>query len=574
MKSNEMFRQISMSQPDIHADDIALVVQALKSNRLSLGPFLDRFERAFAAYIGTDHAVAVSSGTAGLHLCICAAEIGPGDEVITTPFSFVASTNCILYERAKPIFVDIDESSLNIDPRLIDAAVTDRSRAILPVHVFGQPCAMDELAALSHKHDLVMIEDACEAIGAEFRGRRVGTFGKAAVFGFYPNKQMTMGEGGIITTNDAQWAALFRGLRNQGRNEMGTWLCHERLGFNYRLDEMSAALGLSQLSRIDELLDRRSKVASIYDALLRAIPGVTLLSASDTTTRLSWFVLIVRLDENISRDSVINYLQNSRNTHADLFLPHSSAAIFQRKIRLSAGSFSNCRARRQQHASAPVPFQSFGRRYRVRGDQSEYGCRTRYRLSRAPSLKPGRGLSMTQTSYGRATLGNEDLEIIVYGGPQVGSFAGMLRDFTEGVRRYDYWHSLAWNDIKARYRRSWLGEFWMAINLAIFVLSVGTVYGVLLNMRLSDYLPQLTIGYAFWLLFSSLTIEGCQTFILGTAILHQQRVPLTAFVFRNVDRAFITFAHNMVVVVIVSAYSALDRIGPSCYSFLALFFGG
>ena len=224
-----MMRQIPMSAPDIQPDDIRLVVEALSSKQLSMGPFLDRFETAFADYIGTRHAVGVSSGTAGLHLCICAGGIGEGDEVITTPFSFVASANCILYERATPVFVDIDESTLNIDPALLAAAVTERTRAILPVHVFGRPCAMDELDDICRDRGLTMIEDACEALGATHRGRKVGSFGKAAVFGFYPNKQMTTGEGGIVTTDDADWAGMMRNLRNQGRGEMGAWLRHQTL---------------------------------------------------------------------------------------------------------------------------------------------------------------------------------------------------------------------------------------------------------------------------------------------------------------------------------------------------------
>ena len=365
MKGNEMFRQISMSQPDIQADDIALVVQALKSTRLSLGPFLDRFERAFADYVGTEHAVAVSSGTAGLHLCIRAAELGPGDEVITTPFSFVASTNCILYERAKPIFVDIDEISMNMDPDLIAAAITNNTRAILPVHVFGQPCAMDELTDCSDSHGLVLLEDACEAIGAEYRGRKVGTFGKAAVFGFYPNKQMTMGEGGIITTNDAEWAALFRSLRNQGRSEMGTWLCHERLGFNYRLDEMSAALGFSQLSRIDELLDRRANVAAIYNALLRNVRG----SYSIIARRHDHANELVRSDRRPGRKCFPRRGNTSstefRHTYANLFFSHPSATLFQGKIRLSRRRLSRCRTNRKEHARAAVPFQSLERGHRI-----------------------------------------------------------------------------------------------------------------------------------------------------------------------------------------------------------------
>jgi perosamine synthetase len=228
-----------MSAPDIDPVDIELVTQVLKSGRLSIGPFLERFERSFAEYVGTRHAIAVSSGTAGLHLCICAADIGAGDEVITTPFSFVASANCILYERATPVFADIDESSMNIDPGLAAAAVTDRTRAILPVHVFGQPCAMEKLDDICRRHSLLLIEDACEALGAEYRGRRVGSFGAAGVFGFYPNKQMTMGEGGVITTNDDDWDTRLRSQRNQGRDEMGTWLRHERLGYNYRLEHDS-----------------------------------------------------------------------------------------------------------------------------------------------------------------------------------------------------------------------------------------------------------------------------------------------------------------------------------------------
>ena len=242
---------------------------------------------------------------------------------------------------------------MNMDPDLIAAAVTNNTRAILPVDVFGQPCAMDKLTDCSDSHGLVLLEDACEAIGAEYRGRKVGTFGKAAVFGFYPNKQMTMGEGGIITTNDAEWAALFRSLRNQGRSEMGTWLCHERLGFNYRLDEMSAALGFSQLSRIDELLDRRANVAAIYNALLRNVRGVTLLSPVDTTTRMSWFVLIVGLDENVYRDEVIHHSTEFRHTYANLFFPSICNPISRKNSAIAKETF-------------PLPNESQGARSRCR----------------------------------------------------------------------------------------------------------------------------------------------------------------------------------------------------------------
>ena len=332
-------RQIPMSLPDIDESDIALVVQALKSKHLSMGPFLDRLENLFADYLGVDHAIGVSSGTTALHLCIRAANIGDGDEVITTPFSFVASSNCILYERARPVFVDVDENSMNINPQLAKQAVTERTRAVVPVHVFGQPCKMDELDALCREHDLVLIEDACEALGAEFKGRKVGSFGKAAAFGFYPNKQMTMGEGGVITTNDADWAAMLRSLRNHGRTEMGVRVHHERLGFNYRLDEMSAALGFSQLLRIEELLKRRSDAANIYRQLLKDVPGVKVLSLPEKEARMSWFAFIIRLNENISRDRVIAELHNNGVSTRVYFSPIHLQPFYKEMFGYREGDF-------------------------------------------------------------------------------------------------------------------------------------------------------------------------------------------------------------------------------------------
>lgn len=328
-----------MASADINADDMAAVAEALSSGQLSIGPFLERFEQAFAAYVGTRHAIAVSSGTAGLHLCVRAAGIGPDDEVITTPFSFIASANCILFERATPVFVDIDEASMNIDPGLVAEAVTPRTRAVLPVHVFGQPCAMDELTALCDDRALVLIEDACEALGSEYRGRRAGGQGKAGVFGFYPNKQMTTGEGGIITTDDDEWAATFRSLRNQGRTRMGTWLHHEEMGFNYRLNEMSAALGYSQISRIDTLLEQRSKVAALYLENLRQVPGIRLLSPPSTTTRMSWFVMIVRLEPGVSRNGVIDYLDSCGIPSRPYFTPIHLQPFFRDRFGYQPGDF-------------------------------------------------------------------------------------------------------------------------------------------------------------------------------------------------------------------------------------------
>jgi perosamine synthetase len=298
-----------MSAPDITPEDIATVTAVLRSKVLSLGPFLSRFERAFARYIGAEHAVGVMNGTAGLHLCIRAAGIADGDEVITTPFSFVASANCMLYERAVPVFADIDETTMNLDPALAAAAVTARSRAVLPVHVFGQPCELTAFEDLCRAGNLLLLEDACEALGAEYRGRKIGTFGKATVFSFYPNKQITMGEGAVITTNDPEWAKLLRSLRNQGRNEMQTWLCHDRLGYNYRLPELSAALGFSQLQRIEALLARREAVAARYRKALAGIPGISVMRTAHSTSRLSWFAYIIRLAPDIDRDRVIAQLE-------------------------------------------------------------------------------------------------------------------------------------------------------------------------------------------------------------------------------------------------------------------------
>jgi perosamine synthetase len=306
--------RVPMAAPDIREEDIDAVERVLRSGMLAHGPEGARFEAAFAAYVGTRHAVAVSSGTAGLHLCVRAARIGPGDEVVTTPFGFVASANCILFEHATPVFADIEEASLNLDPRAAAAAVTPRTRGLLPVHVFGQPCAMRELVTLAADAGIALIEDACEAIGAEYEGRRVGAFGQSAVFSFFPNKQMTTGEGAVITTDDDEVAGLLRSLRNQGRDGGGAWLTHERLGFNYRLDEMSAALGVSQLGRIDAMLAARARVAALYREGLEGVPGVRLISPLPTTTRLSWFAAIVRLDDGLDRDVVIERL-------ADLGIP-------------------------------------------------------------------------------------------------------------------------------------------------------------------------------------------------------------------------------------------------------------
>jgi len=338
MKSAPPHR-ISLSAPDIQAGDVELVARVLRSNRLSIGPFVKELEHDFADYIGTKHAVAVTNGTSGLHLCMRAAGIVEGDEVITTPFSFVASANCILYERATPVFVDIDEASLNLDPALVARAVTGRTRAMLPVHVFGQPCAMDELQAVCRDRNLVLVEDACEAVGAEYKGRKVGTFGKAAVFSFYPNKAMTLGEGAVVATDDPHWAELMQSLRNQGRSDGGTGYSSDRLGYNYRLDEMSAALGVAQLKRLDRLLAQRQAVAARYSDLLRRVPGVTVKDAVSSTTRMSWFVFVIHLDPHIDRDRVIEQLEARGIPSRVYFAPIHLEPYYRERFGFKPGDF-------------------------------------------------------------------------------------------------------------------------------------------------------------------------------------------------------------------------------------------
>jgi perosamine synthetase len=299
-----------MSAPDISERDIDAVVSVLRSGRLSIGPVSEEFERRAAERAGARFGVTVSSGTTGLHLCFVGAGAAPGVGVITTSFSFAASVNAFLYAGATPIFADIDPVTFNLDPKAVAEVVARESsaRVLLPVHVFGQPCDMDALMAIAQRHGLTVIEDAAEAIGASYRGRPAGSFGLAAVFAFYPNKQMTTGEGGMIVTSDVALAELMRSLRNQGRGESGAWLDHVRLGYNYRLDEMSAALGLAQIERLDQLLDNRDKVAARYTAALRSVKGVRTPVIAPETTRMSWFVYVVMLDRGIDRDRVARSL--------------------------------------------------------------------------------------------------------------------------------------------------------------------------------------------------------------------------------------------------------------------------
>jgi perosamine synthetase len=313
--------EIPLARPEIGAREEELVLEVLRSGRLSLGPTGERFERELAAWLGVDDAVAVSSGTTALHLGVRALGWGPGDEVLTSPFSFVASANCLLYEGARPVFCDVDPVTLNLNPATAAAAVGERTRGILPIHIFGYPAAMPELEALAVRHDLGILEDACEAIGAiDSEGRAVGARGNLATFAFYANKQMTTGEGGMIVPGDAGTAARLRSERNQGRAADMGWLDHGGLGFNYRLSDLAAALGVAQVERLDSLLSRRDGVASLYGQGLAGVEGVEPPIAGRGEERRSWFVYVVRLADEVDRDATIARLAE-RGIASKAYLP-------------------------------------------------------------------------------------------------------------------------------------------------------------------------------------------------------------------------------------------------------------
>lgn len=293
---------IPLSSPDITSLERAAVLRVLAGPTLSLGPCVGEFEAALASFTGTRYAVAVNSGTSALHLCVKAAGLGPGDEVITSPFSFVASSNCILFERAVPVFVDIDPVTLNLDPARIEAAITPRTRAILPVHVFGRPCDMTAIVDIAKRHNLVIIEDSCEALGSSIDGRAAGAWGAMGTFAFYPNKQITTGEGGAVVTDDPALAALCRSWRNQGRGESGAWLQHERMGYNYRLSDINCALGTAQMARLPEIVEKRSRVAENYGRALRHLDELILPPPAPPGVTISWFVYVVTLRPEFSRD--------------------------------------------------------------------------------------------------------------------------------------------------------------------------------------------------------------------------------------------------------------------------------
>lgn len=336
---------IPMSSPDITGTERAAVLRVLESTYLSNGPRLAAFEQAIAGYTGTDHAVGVNSGTAGLHLAMIAAGVGPGDTVVTSPFSFVASANVALYQGAEPVFVDVDRYG-NLHPGLLAETVHalaqegKKPKAIIPVHICGQPADMDPILEVGREWGIPVIEDACEALGSEYKGRPAGSMGDAAVFAFYPNKQVTCGEGGMIVTNNAEWDRLFRSLRNQGRDDPSAWLEHARLGYNYRLPELSAALGLAQFGRITELIAKRAQVARWYHERLRDLDeDIQRPRVAHTTTRMSWFIYLIRILGPAKRDTVMRVLAEDGIPTRTYFAPIHLQPFYQERFGYKRSAF-------------------------------------------------------------------------------------------------------------------------------------------------------------------------------------------------------------------------------------------
>jgi dTDP-4-amino-4,6-dideoxygalactose transaminase len=349
-----MTEQIPLAKPELGEREEELVLEVLRSGRLSLGPMGERFEREFAAWLGVEDAVAVSSGTTALHLGVRALGWGPGDEVLTSPFSFVASANCLLYEGAKPVFCDVDPETLDLDPDAAAAAAGEGTAGILPVHIFGYPAAMPELEALASKRGLGLLEDACEALGAiDSEGRRVGARGNLATFAFYANKQLTTGEGGMIVPTGPDVAARLRSERNQGRAaEMG-WLDHGGLGFNYRLSDLAAALGVAQLEKLDAMLAGRARVAALYEAALAGLEGVEAPIAGRGAELRSWFVYPVRLAAEVDRDAVVARLAE-RGVASKAYLPCIHLFPHLRELGYAEGQFPVAEA--ASASSLALPF--------------------------------------------------------------------------------------------------------------------------------------------------------------------------------------------------------------------------
>jgi len=348
-------QQIPLARPVLGEQEEHAVIEVLRSGQLSLGPRLAEFERLFAAHVGAPLASAVSSGTAGLHLALRAVGVQEGDEVVTSPFSFVASANAVLYERARPVFADIDPVTLNLDPRAAEAAITERTSALLPVHIFGYPADMVAFEGIAARRRLAIVEDACEALGARHAdGPAVGGRGHPAVFAFYANKQLTTGEGGMITLADAQAKERIDSERNQGRAPDMGWLDHDRLGFNYRLSDIACALGIAQLARLDDMLAARARAAALYREALAGIEQLTLPCPDSAGDVRGWFVFVVQLPEGVARDAVVRELA-SRGVQSKPYLPAIHLMSFYRqRFGHREGEFPVCE--RVAASSLALPF--------------------------------------------------------------------------------------------------------------------------------------------------------------------------------------------------------------------------
>ncbi|MGA8409038.1 MAG: DegT/DnrJ/EryC1/StrS family aminotransferase [Candidatus Acidiferrales bacterium] len=370
--------RIPLSSPDITERDIEAVTGVLRSSRLSLGPKLREFESALSQYLGAGEVIAVHSGTSGLHLCIRALGISEGDEVIVPSFTFIAAANAVRYERATPVFVDIEPETLNLDPTLLEAAITSRTRAILVVHTFGCPADLSHIVQVARRHRLYVIEDACEAIGAEFDGQKVGAVGDAGVFAFYPNKQITTGEGGAVVTNNSEVATKIRKLRNQGRGDSEEWFAHSELGYNYRISDIHCALGVEQLRRIDAILDRRQSIAAKYGQRLACEPDLKLPPLALPRRKISWFVYVIRLGETftqLDRDWIVNEMRSRGIALGRYFAPIHLQPIYR--------SCSNQPAAlpvTEFHASRSLALPFFNR---IRDDEIGEVCQTLVELIRS-----------------------------------------------------------------------------------------------------------------------------------------------------------------------------------------------
>jgi perosamine synthetase len=375
--------RIPLSAPDITEQDIAAVTDVLRTSSLSLGPKVREFESAIARYVSAADVIAVNSGTSGLHLCIRALGISEGDEVIVPSFAFIAVANAVRYERATPVFVDVDAQSLNLDPSLVERAITSRTRAIIVVHTFGCPAELASILRIARRLGLFVIEDACEAIGAEYEGRKVGALGDVGVFAFYPNKQITTGEGGAVVTDNPEIALKVRKLRNQGRDGSEAWFQHTELGYNYRISDINCALGIEQLKRIDAILERRESIARQYDKALSGNPDLILPAVALPHRRISWFVYVIRLTSRFSevnRDWIVNEMKSRGIGLGRYFAPIHLQPIYKssanEKAALGVTEF-------QASRSLAMPFFN-----RIRDEEIDEVCRTLVELLQSSRL-PG-----------------------------------------------------------------------------------------------------------------------------------------------------------------------------------------